>query len=397
VENGWDRKTAAKKATGEVAMPVIAATLTTLAAFAPLLFWPGFTGEFMGYLPMTLILTLSSSLFVALIIIPTFCALWLHPDEEEWNPLTREAKWALWGGVGLFLLFVASRNPLTAGLFLGTAVLIYAVHHFVLAGIERWFQERALPRIVTRYETSLRWSLRHRITIMVGSAAILVSSFFIFGAFSQGVEYFPEDIPPKQVFANIETPVGTRAGYTDDIALQIERELTGIEGIGEVESTVTTTGSSGGSANPMGGGPSGPNGSRVLLQFIDFEDRQYDAFETLATMQASVGQDIAGADITVDKIAEGPQGGSPINIEIVGEDPAVLQQLSDQVLETLQNAPVYPRLVGLESDLTGCPVGPDHERRGSCRAQRHQRCRGREVQDGQRRVRHHRQARARVP
>ncbi len=351
VENGWDRKTAAKKATGEVAMPVIAATLTTLAAFAPLLFWPGTTGEFMGYLPITLILTLASSLFVALIIIPTFCALWLHTDDEEWHPLTREAKWALWGGVGLFLVWVASKNPLTAGLFLGTAVLVYAVHHFFLAKVERWFQLRALPRIVTRYEGSLRWALRHRITIMVGSAGILVGSFFIFGAFSQGIEYFPEDIPPKQVFANIETPVGTRAGYTDEIALQIERELAGVDGIGEVESTVATTGSSGGSANPMGGGPSGPNGSRVLLQFIDFEDREYDAFETLAAMQASVGRDIAGADITVDKIAEGPQGGSPINIEIVGEDPGVLQQLSDEVLETLRNAPVYPRLVGLESDL----------------------------------------------
>ena len=69
LEEGWDRVTASKKATGEVAMPVIAATFTTLAAFAPLLFWPGIIGDFMGYLPLTLIITLSSSLFVALVII----------------------------------------------------------------------------------------------------------------------------------------------------------------------------------------------------------------------------------------------------------------------------------------------------------------------------------------
>jgi multidrug efflux pump subunit AcrB len=77
LEEGWDRVTASKKATGEVAIPIIASTATTLAAFAPLLFWPGEVGEFMGYLPQTLIVTLTSSLFVALTIVPTLCAIYM--------------------------------------------------------------------------------------------------------------------------------------------------------------------------------------------------------------------------------------------------------------------------------------------------------------------------------
>jgi multidrug efflux pump subunit AcrB len=351
VENGWDRGVAARKATGEVAMPVIAATLTTLAAFTPLLFWPGIVGEFMGYLPLTLIVTLSSSLFVALVIIPTFCALWLHTDREEWHPLTREAKWVLWISVALVLLLVASRNPLTAGLFVATAGIVFLTHRFVLSRVEKWFQRRGLPNIVRYYEVGLRWALGHRLVIIFGSAAVLVGSFFIFGAFSQGIEYFPEDIPPKQVIVGIETPVGTRAAFTDEIALRIEEELLAVEGLVEAESKVTTTGSSGGGGNLMGGGPGGPNASRLLLQFIDYEDRSYDVFQTLAEMQGTVGKDIAGAEINVDKIEEGPGGGPPINIEIVGEDPDVLKSLSDEVLAILRGAPIFERLVGLESDL----------------------------------------------
>jgi multidrug efflux pump subunit AcrB len=101
----------------------------------------------------------------------------------------------------------------------------------------------------------------------------------------------------------------------------------------------------------MEGGASGPEMGRVTLQFVDFQDRSYDAFETLAEMQAVVGGDLAGVEVTVDKMSEGPPTGLPINIEIIGEDPLVLKGLSDDLIEVLEDAPVYPKLVGLESDL----------------------------------------------
>jgi multidrug efflux pump len=88
-ENGADNFSAARYATGEVAMPIIASTLTTLAAFAPMMFWPGIVGEFMKFLPLTLIITLSSSLFVALVIIPALAALFIRVDGAPPVPLTR--------------------------------------------------------------------------------------------------------------------------------------------------------------------------------------------------------------------------------------------------------------------------------------------------------------------
>ena len=145
LEEGWDRVTASKKATGEVAMPVIAATLTTLAAFAPLLFWPGMIGDFMGYLPLTLIITLSSSLFVAVIIIPTLCSMFIRLDDAPKKPLTKAARRTVIGLTGLFLLIVAGMNWLTAVLFVLTAVLAVVAHKFVLHRVEDWFQEKGIP------------------------------------------------------------------------------------------------------------------------------------------------------------------------------------------------------------------------------------------------------------
>jgi multidrug efflux pump subunit AcrB len=101
----------------------------------------------------------------------------------------------------------------------------------------------------------------------------------------------------------------------------------------------------------MSGGASGPEGGRVTIQFVDFQDRSADVFQTLSNMQGRVGQDIAGAEITVDKMAEGPPTGLPVNMEIIGEDPAVLKNLSDEAIQILQDAPVFPKLVGLETDL----------------------------------------------
>ena len=101
MEQGWDRVQAAKKATGEVALPVIGSTATTLAAFAPLIFWPGMVGEFMGSLPLTLMITLSSSLFVALTIIPTLCSMFMKLDDEPRRSLSPVARRTVIGGGGV--------------------------------------------------------------------------------------------------------------------------------------------------------------------------------------------------------------------------------------------------------------------------------------------------------
>ena len=351
LEEGWDRTTAAKKATGEVAMPIIAATATTLAAFAPLLFWPGEVGSFMGYLPKTLIVTLSSSLFVAIVIIPTLCAMFMKLDGTPTKPLTPAARWTLIGGSALVLLMIAGANPLSAGLLAITAAVVWLLHNFVMSRAGRWFQNVFLPRLMEFYEGRLRWALQHRAILIGGTVVAFVATFFAYGAFGAGIEYFPENMPPPNLLIDVETPVGTRAEATDAIVQRLEEELKAVGGRGDWESVVAVTGSGGGGGNPMGGGPSGPEGGRISVSLVDFQDRDHDAFETLAEMQATIGTQIAGATINVDKVQEGPAQGAPVSIELVGEDPDLLKQLSDEVLRVLRSAAVFPKLVGLESDL----------------------------------------------
>ncbi len=312
MEEGWDRKSACKKATGEVAVPVIAATATTLAAFTPLIFWPGMAGDFMSYLPLTLIVTLTSSLVVALVIVPTLCSIFLT------RVRSRRVR--------------RKRSSRTFRLSAGAVELI-------LIGLG-WYEQR------------LRWALAHRARILVFSGLAFVGTILVYGSFAAPVEYFPEDIPPGVVYVSVEAPVGTSAAVTNEYARRLLEEVREIEGVADAETIVTTVGSTGGGGNPMdGGGPSGPEAGRVTLSMIDYEERRFDIFGTLARMQETIGRDLAGAEVRVDKVTEGPPSGPPVNIEISGEDPELLQTLSLEAVDMIENSPVYPRLVGLESDL----------------------------------------------
>ena len=352
MEEGWDRRTAAKKATGEVAGPVIAATATTLAAFTPLLFWPGMAGQFMQYLPLTLIVTLSSSLFVALVIVPTLCSLFLDPESSRPRRLSRRARVLLLVLAGLTLLSVGVANPLTAGLFVVTAAALWLLHAKVLDRIGKAFMAGGFPRLVGWYERRLRWALDHRALVLTGSVLALVGTVMIYGRFAAPVEYFPEDIPPATVYVAVEAPVGTAAEVTDGYARRLKAELAGIAGLEDAETVVTTVGSGGGGGGFMdGGGPSGPEAGRITVSMTDYQDRRFDVFATLADMQEQVGRDLAGAEVQVDKVTEGPPSGPPVNIEISGEDPVLLEELANRAVDLIEGAPVYSRLVGLESDM----------------------------------------------
>ena len=351
VEEGWDRRTAAKKATGEVAMPVIVATATTLAAFAPLLFWPGQVGEFMKFMPTTLIIALSSSLFVALVIVPTLCAMFLRLEDDPAPPPRSAARWTMISVTVLVAVGIGIRNPLTVVLLAGSIAGLYGLHRVLLRGMATRFQTAWMPPILTVYERQLQWALDHRTVLLVGSLLGFLATGGLFYQFNAGVEFFAEDMPPKQILVDMDLPVGSRPEATDAIALRLEEELRVIEGMSEVESVVATVGSSGGGGNPMEGGASGPNAGRLTVSMIEFGKQKLDAKDLLAAMQATLGRDIAGAEITVEQLADGPAQGSPVSIEIVGEDPAMLQDLSDRVLTILEGDPVYGKLVGLESDL----------------------------------------------
>jgi multidrug efflux pump subunit AcrB len=346
-EEGFDRKTASKLATAEVAMPVIAATATTLAAFAPMAFWPGITGEFMSYLPKTLMITLTSSLFVGIVINPTLCSLFMRLEGEPRPHLTREFKIGMWVVAGFVALGVSRGRPLTTFLLAATVIGLILLNRFVLDPVGHWVRDRALPAWLHFYEGRLRWALRHRLVVMGQAGALLVVVLMVFGAFNPGIEFFPEDIPPDDIWVQIETPVGTRAEVTDEIVRRLETELAGIEGRVDYQSVVATTGSK----IADFGSQTGSQYATVAVSFVDFELREHDTNETLEVMRSAIGGDVAGATITVARPNMGPPTGRPINIEIIGEDFETLKELGDRMVALLSNADVSPKLEGLASDL----------------------------------------------
>jgi len=346
IEQGYDRSEAARRATGEVALPVITSTVTTLGAFFPLLFWPDVVGEFMSYLPLTLIITLSSSLFVALVCIPPLCAMFMRVDGTTHTPMRPAARWTVLGVMALVLLIIGLSNPLAALTLSGTAALLVLLHSFVLDRISRWFQDRAMPRVIDRYAQSLRWALRRRARVMGLAVLSLVVAIALFRRFNAGTEYFPESIPPATVYARIDVPAGTSPDFTNGLARRVEDQLDGLAGRADVASTVTTV-----SASGQGGLFASNAEGSVAVNFKDFEQRQTDVFETLRTMQETVGDGIAGAEIKVEKPANGPQSGPPINLEIYGPDVDELKQLADRAVSILKNAPVYANLEGLRTDM----------------------------------------------
>ncbi len=363
MEEGFERQIAARKAAGEVAIPITAATATTLAAFLPLMFWPGIVGEFMGYLPLTLIITLSSSLFVALVINPTLCSLFMDTRKGPKRRMTGAARILMLAIIILFLLMVASVNGLTSLLFIATGVLLFLFYYFVIRRMTDLFLDHVIPAMLRLYESNLRWVLDHRMSIIGLTTLAFITSFILFGMFNNGVEFFPENVPPDDLWIQVEAPVGTRVDFTDSIVRRIEEETGALESSIDFESVVATVGMQQG--DWMGGGSS-TNLATVGISLVDFKERSHDAFEVLETLRGSIGKNMAGAEISVDVPEMGPPTGLPVVIEISGVDTEILTELSERTIDMLENSSVGSKLDGLESDLSeGRPelvVDVDRER-----------------------------------
>jgi multidrug efflux pump subunit AcrB len=348
-ERGYDKVAAAKLGTGEVAVPIIASTATTLAAFTPMVFWPGLIGEFMSYLPITLIITLSSSLFVALIINPVMCSLMLNTEDAPPNPLPLATKRVLIGAGGFVVLIGLLTNWLPTTLLVLTAVLMRVVYRRVLHPTGHWLMTHGLPKLIQEYERQLNWALDHRLKMLGGVFATLVVAVMAFGVLNAGIELFPEDIPPSVAFVQVEAPLGTRVEQTDHIVDRIEGAVGGTVETNDLESTVATVGQS--ASGGFGGGGRGTHLGTVAINFVDFQDRVGDASSQLEHVREELERNVAGAEIDVDLIEMGPPTGLPITVEISGQDPDLLKQLGDRVVMTLERSPVYSKLDGLESDM----------------------------------------------
>jgi multidrug efflux pump len=353
LEEGFDNFEAAKKGTGEVAMPIIAGTTTTLAAFLPIAFWPGIVGDFMSYLPITLIITLSSSLFVGLVINPVLCAVFMKLETEDGNnkvKLTTTGKKVLYTVGAVILILLTIGNPVLWAMFIVFGLIMVISFKWLLKPISYWWQKEGLNKVLIRYESTLKWSLKHRFAVLGVTVLILLSSFVVFGVFNRGVVFFPEDIPPRRVYAQIETPAGTNVEFTHQIALELEERAKQIDNFGDVETMVTTAGSPISSGMDFGGGNTTNRGT-IVLNFIEYNQRNGNTFDAIEQLREILPKGLAGAEITVERQQDGPPTGKPINLEIVGQDLDELQRISEELLRIIENDEVYGKLDGLENDL----------------------------------------------
>jgi multidrug efflux pump subunit AcrB len=228
-------RTSAMMAAGEVWVPVLTGTLTTLAPFVPLLFWPGIIGKFMIYLPTMLIFTLAASLIVAFIMNPVFAVDFMNHDDDKPEPKSAIfRKPILWVFVGLGLLLDVMGQTFF-GNFILFMVLAVLFNRFVLNGWIKGFQNRVLPGIMNRYERSLRWSLHgwRPVKLLFGTFVLLIATFIIFGwAASSGrvpVVFFPSG-DPNQIYVYLRLPTGTDVEYTDSITRKLEARVNKVLG-----------------------------------------------------------------------------------------------------------------------------------------------------------------------
>jgi multidrug efflux pump subunit AcrB len=331
MEQGVPRLKAAMGATSEVAYPVICSTITTLAAFSPMLFWPGIMGEFMGYLPLTLIVTLSSSLFVAMVINPALCSILMKVR----------------GGVKE----AASEEE-------------------VKASEEAPVEIKGL--VLTTYSNMLKVAIRHRLTVVFIAFSVLlvfIEIWLLAVGVERPVEFFP-DIDPASAYINVKVPEGADLDYTDGLLKQIEARVNGIsmerimdpsttskalyreslspkphktasgkeftstsdlEGVEHVYAKTVTTAGAGSMFEQ-----NAPN--HVAVQFVDFNERPRPAAEVLNEIRQRL-KDVPGAKITVEAQEHGPPTGAAINIEVAGDDYTVLGGLAREIRLAIEGQP----------------------------------------------------------
>ena len=351
LEEGYDNFESAKKGTGEVAGPIIAGTATTLAAFFPMIFWPGTVGEFMGYLPKTLIITLSSSLFVGLIINPVICALFMTIDgDTNKAQLTKRGKQILYGMLALVLLVLVLSSFVTWTMLIILGVLLWLLNKYVLAPTGKWWQADGLNVFIGTYENSLVWALNNRLKTVGIAFFVLIMSFVVLGVFNPGTEFFPEDIPPRDVYVQIETPVGSDVEFTRSVVDKVAERVKNIPQASDINTILAVSGAAI-SSDPAGGGGNSTHKGTVAINFVDYELREGDIFEAMEYMRNDLNGVIAGAKITVEKPQDGPPTGPPINLEIFGPDMTELTRISNDVLSALEADSIFAKMDGLETNL----------------------------------------------
>jgi len=351
-KEGLSRMEAAKKGVGEIAIPIISSTATTLAAFFPLLFWDDLMGEFMGYIPMTLIIVLGSSLFVALVINPVFAATFIK-KEERLKPQKKKIQKTAIILAAASILFYLIGYKILGSLALAFS-LLSLINGFYFTPWSYWFQDVLLVRLEKRYSSILARSLNGRqpLKLLLGTFGLLIFSIVFFVLMKPNVEFFPVN-EPKYINVFLELPNGTDVNYTDSVAKVVEKKITTILEPYQiaVSSVLTNVGSGTADPNEMGGNMGNtPNKARITINFLEYRFREGVITGDVMKELSSSLRGMPGVEITVDKNRDGPPMGRPINMEISGEDFDQLLSISEDVQKIIDDEKIAG-IEGLKVDL----------------------------------------------
>ena len=345
-EEGMNKKDAAKKGISEIAFPIIISTATTIAAFIPLGLWPGVMGEFMIYLPITLSVVLGSSLFVAIFFNSVLVSQFMSTEDKDMsrkNIFTITGVFVLFGGL---IMIIGGAYKIFGSILLTTAILLW-IYRLFLRKMANYFQNNILTKWEKIYESTLKSALNgwRPYAITVGTVLLL---FLAFGGFGVSVanqrtkvEFFPDNTP-NQIIVYIEYPQGTDIEKTNLITKEIEERVYSFLNADEylekghnfmVESAVAQVGE--GAGNPQtdaGSAAEMPHKSKITASMREFKYRKgMDSERLRQQIQEALVGIYPGVAISVEKEANGPPAGYPINIEIEGDDYAELIHTAEKM------------------------------------------------------------------
>jgi multidrug efflux pump subunit AcrB len=347
-EEGLNRVDAAKKGISEIAFPIIISTATTVAAFIPLGLWPGVMGQFMVYFPITLSVVLGSSLFVAIFFNSVLVSQFMTIEDKDMPIKRLIIISSIVAVIGLFIFIVGGTYRGLGSVMIFTAVMLW-VYRFFLRKMANYFQTKILTRLENWYGRQLKSALTgwRPYALTVGTFLLLIAAFMAFGVSLSTqrtkVEFFPDN-KPNQIIVYIEYPQGTDIEKTNKITKEIEEKVYSV--INEstymdnghnflVESAVSQVGEGAGNPNTDGGSAAEmPHKGKITASMREYKYRRGEDSEMLRqkVQKALVGI-YPGVLISVEKDLNGPPAGSPINIEIEGNDYAELITTAEKMRE----------------------------------------------------------------
>jgi multidrug efflux pump len=322
MQEGKSPIVAAKEGVGEVAWPIITSTATTLAAFLPLAFWDDLIGEFMKYLPITLIIVLSSSLFVALVVNPVLTSLYMKV--QDLDTVKDKRKPVLFAAVFFALAiicYVASQIAMGNLLMLAAILTIFNV--FVLRGAIRWFQNVFLVKLETLYGNTLKFALKgyNPVIFFIGTILLLVFSLVLLAIRAPQVLFFPDN-QPALVNVFVENPIGTDTEATNLLMLEMEEEIMKVLAPYDeiIESVITQVGAGTGDQSQGPSAANTPHKAKVTISFAEYQYRKGINTNKIMEEIREVVENYPGVLVTVDKQRNGPPVGKAVNIEVSGEN-----------------------------------------------------------------------------